>query len=850
MKKFNTKIALFILIGLVFSDCNSLKKVPNGKLLLVKNEIKVDGKLSKDEFVKNLVLQKPNSSVLGIRLPLNLFNLVKSNYDSIYKAKFTNNPDKFKRQSWLLSAKQVERKGHSFLYEGLDNLFKKMGEPPAIVDKNKIDKSIIRLQSYFFNHGYFNTAVTYKIDTIAPKKAKVTYIVSNGKESKIDSLSTKIYTPELDTLYKKAQNFAVLKVGKPYNSQDFDSERERITTHFRNNGVYYFQQSNINFDIDTVGTFGKTNIKLIINDQLVREGDSTTTKHFKVFKISKVNIYITDSKEKSKTVFTDSIVYKNYTFFSNKKLKYKPQALTDAIFIAQNSFFSDQKTNLTNRYLNNLNVFNYPSILYKIDTNDTINNSLIANIVLTPKDNFKIRNSLDLTHSNIQDFGITGLTSITIRNVFKGAETFEFAPRFNLGSSKDLANPNNNFFNISEFGIDTKLNFPRILMPFKTEKIIPKNMIPSTVLNLGFAKQKNIGLDKENFTGSLTYNWTPQKNKTAKMDLLNLQYVNNVNINNYFNVYNSSYRALNTYAKLYNTNLDLLDSNGNLTIQSGGATQFIDAVLSGITLTNDDVFKKISSIEERRKRLTENNLILATNITFSKTTRTNLNDNNFYSFKTKIEEAGTLLTLFAAASKSLDGQKTKKTIFETEYSQYFKTEVEFVKHWDLANETILAARGFLGVAIPYGNSSSVPFSRSYFAGGSNDIRAWQPYSLGPGSSGATNDFNEANLKFTASAELRFKIFNSFKGGLFVDSGNIWNVFDNITEKTAVFEGINSLKDIAIGSGFGLRYDFSFFVGRLDLGFKTYNPANIEGQKWFQDFNFAHSVLNIGINYPF
>lgn len=850
MKKYITKIALFILIGLVFSDCNSLKKVPNGKLLLMKNEIMVDGKRSKDEFVNNLLLQKPNSSVLGIRLPLSLYNLVKSNYDSIYKSKFINNPAKFKRQSWLLSAKQVEQKGHSFLYEGLDNLFKKMGEPPAIVDKNKIQKSIIRLQSYFFNHGFFNTAISYKIDTLSPKKAKVTYIVSNGKESKIDSLSTKIFTPELDTLYRKTQNFSVLKVGKTYNSQDFDSERERITSQFRNNGVFYFQQSNINFDIDTVGTFGKTNIKLIINDQLVREEDSTTTKHFRVFKISKVNIFITDKNEKSKTVFTDSIVYNNYTFYSNKKLKYKPQALTDAIFIAPNSLFSDQKTNLTNRYLNNLNVFNYPSILYKIDAHDTIKNSLIANIVLTPKDNFKIRNSLDLTHSNIQDFGITGLTSITIRNVFKGAETFEFAPRFNLGSSRDLANPNNNFFNISEFGVDTKLHFPRILMPFKTEKIIPKNMIPSTVLNLGFAKQKNIGLDKENFTGSLTYNWTPQKNKTARMDLFNLQYVNNVNINNYFNVYNSSYRALNAYAKLYNTNLNLLDSNGDLTIQNGGTSQFIEAVLNGATPTNEAVFKKISSIEERRKRLTENNLILATNITFSKTTRTNLSDNNFYSFKTKIEEAGTLLALFAVASKSLDGQKTKKTIFDTEYSQYFKTEVEFVKHWDLANENILAARGFFGVAIPYGNSSSVPFSRSYFAGGSNDIRAWQPYSLGPGSSGATNDFNEANLKFTASAELRFKIFNNFKGGLFVDSGNIWNVFDNISDKTAVFEGLNSLKDIAIGSGFGLRYDFSFFVARLDLGFKTYNPANIEGQKWFQDFNFAQSVLNIGINYPF
>ena len=168
----------------------------------------------------------------------------------------------------------------------------------------------------------------------------------------------------------------------------------------------------------------------------------------------------------------------------------------------------------------------------------------------------------------------------------------------------------------------------------------------------------------------------------------------------------------------------------------------------------------------------------------------------------------------------------------------------------VAHFGILALRAFFGLAIPYGNSDNVPFSRSYFAGGSNDIRAWQPYSLGPGSTGAINDFNEANMKITMNAEYRFNIFSSLNGALFIDSGNIWNTLDNVTDPKAIFSGVKSLKNMAVGTGLGARYDLEIFVVRLDLGFKTYDPSLESGEKWFTKFDFKNSVLNFGINYPF
>ena len=176
--------------------------------------------------------------------------------------------------------------------------------------------------------------------------------------------------------------------------------------------------------------------------------------------------------------------------------------------------------------------------------------------------------------------------------------------------------------------------------------------------------------------------------------------------------------------------------------------------------------------------------------------------------------------------------------------------MDYTKHWDLGNENVFAVRAFGGAAIPYGNSNNIPFIRSFFAGGSNDNRAWQAYDLGPGSSGSPNEFNEANMKLAFNAEYRFNLLGPIKGALFMDAGNIWNVLDNVEDEGAVFTGLRNLEELALGSGFGVRWDFDFFLIRFDIGFKTYNPALSRGNRFFKEYNFANAVYNVGINYPF
>lgn len=849
-----TKIALILIPAFVLSSCSLVKRVPDGKHLLKKNEIVVNGEEKKDEDLRDQLYQHPNSSLLGYHVRLHLYNLAKPNADSSYLAWLARNPKRHEAMTALLSEKQVQRLGNSFLVSGLSNFLKKVGEQPVIVDNTRTKRSANRLHAYYYKQGYFRAKVNYATDTLKDKRAQVKYNIETGKPYTIDTIAAYIETPVLDSLYSTIKSESLIKQGEQYNEKNFTAERERITSYFKNRGAYKFEPNYISYIVDTIGNNYKANVDVIIDNERVRSEDSTYSRPFKLYKISDVNIYTQNPTSEDQSI--DSTSYKGFNFYSTGKLNYRPKAISDAIFITPGSTYSDFRRTRTSRYLSNLRVFNYPTIEYIENPNDSTGTSLITNIYLRPREKFRFDASADFTHSNIQDFGIQGSLIFSMRNIFRGAEILELSTRGNLGSSRDPAIQDKTFFNILEYGADLKLTIPRIFFPLNTDRIIPKEMIPSTAISFGISRQENIGLDKESFTGIINYNWTPKRNHTAKLDLLNLQFIRNLNTDNYFNVYNSSYERLNEYAVEYQDQtspgyfIDPSNPSEGLIIDSG-TNGFMADVESGAIPTSEDDRKSINSIDERRLRLSENNLIFASNFTYTTTSRENITDNSFFIFKTKLETAGNFLSLIYAASGSDKvGSNGNKTFLDVEYSQYVKTELDFIKHFDLRRKKVLAMRAFLGLAVPYGNANSIPFTRSYFAGGSNDNRAWQSYSLGPGRSGGINDFNEANFKMAYSAELRFNIFGQLNGAVFGDVGNIWNLWDNEEDPNFTFNGLSSFRDLAFGSGFGLRYDFNFFVIRFDIGFKTYNPGRPENDRWFKEYNFAHAVYNVGINYPF
>jgi len=828
--------------------------VPEEYDLLVENSIVVNDKKTSKEEIFNQLYQHPNSQfpLVGTRLRLHLYNLAKQKADSNYHAWLDNHPKTNNTLEGLLSKKQVNRLGESFAIAGFNNFLMKTGEPPVLYDSLKTEKSLVRLKNYYFNKGFFDTKVTNSTTKTGKQKIANAYTITTGNPYLIDSIAYLISTPALKTLYEENTQRSALKQNTVFDVSNFEEERKRLTSIYRNNGAYHFQEINIRYEVDTIlDKKNKAHVLLIVDQQTVKSGDTLTQVPFKIYQISKVNIF-TDNVSKNKAYVLDSIQYNGFNIYSSTKLQYKPKALTDAIFITPESTFSDSRRVLTSRSISNLRTFNYPVIEYVEDLSDPAGNTLISNIYLTSRKRMTFNPSLDVTHSNIQDFGIGGSMGLLYRNVFKGAEILEFGLRGTIGSSRQMSNPNDVFFNVTEYGADIKLTFPRFLFPIASNKIIPKTMLPTTSMSFGFARQRNIGLDKDNFTGIINYSWYPSRKNSFSVDVANIQYVRNTNPNNYFSVYKSSYNSLNKIAKEYDVPEEYFDANGNLTIQNQGVNMFIAEALdpaNPLAIEPDD-YREIRSIEERKLRLSENNLIIASNVTFNSSTRTGINDNSFYTIRAKVEGAGGLLDVVMNGVNSKEGHTGKKTLFDVEFSQYVKTELDFVKYWDLGRQQVVAIRLFGGLAIPYGNANSIPFSRSYYSGGSNDNRGWQSYRLGPGKSGGINDFNEANMKLFFSTEYRFNITGKWKGAFFVDASNIWNVFDNIEDKNHTFNGISSLKDLAVSSGFGIRYDFSFFVFRLDMGFKTYDPSIYSKRKWFGEFSLKESVLNVGINYPF
>lgn len=857
LKGYTAKIGIFLVIALL-SSCNALKRVEEGELLLTKNSILTDGEKVLDEDIKSLIVQEPNTRVLGYPLRLNLYNLAKKDPDSLFQAWLQRKPKREERLASFLSQKQVDALGESFMVKGYSEWLKKIGEAPVIIDTFRTRKSLQRLSAYYGSKGYFNNTTTFEIvEEKRSQRAAIDYMITLGKPYIIDSLSKKIASPAIDSIYSLNKKLSFIKENKQFDLADFNNERQRLTELFRNTGVYNFQESSITYDIlrDTTKVGDDQRMKVELNiENLRKRGDSAvTTSEYKVFSFEKINVYA-DYNFGDEEGELQSREFENYTIYFKDKLRYKPRALTDAIFLEKDSVYRDLDRLRTYRQITNLNTFKYPNIQIIEDSTQT---KLISNIYLTARPKYSLGLNLDVTHSNIQRLGIGFSSSLVTRNVFGGAETLSLSARGTFGLLSDTSLPEDFF---SEIGADISLTFPRLWFPlFNTKKLVPYYMLPKSSISAGTSFQKNIGLDKQTLNTILGYNWVPDSHRKNSIELLNILYVRNVNPDRFFNVYGSSYKQLDDIASA-----DIYENDPNLSglyeatddpddprlIIPDGTTGFTQAILDGSITSSSDDFIDISRIEERRERLTENNLIFSSNYTFTKNNRLGINDNSFYQFRFKLESAGNLLSALSYIIPFNENDNNNLLVFGVPYSQYVKTEFDFIKYWDLRRSNVLAFHSFIGVAAPYGNSQSVPFVRSYFAGGSNDNRAWFPYSLGPGSSSDINDFNEANLKLAFNLEYRFPIVGNIKGALFADAGNIWNVWDNVDDPAKTFSGFSSLGDIALGTGFGLRYDFTYFVFRVDAGFKTYNPAEIASKRWFRDYNFGNAVIQIGINYPF
>jgi outer membrane protein assembly factor BamA len=802
-------------------------------IILKSNDIFINGKLISKDSLNPLITQNKNNYLFGIPLSALLYESSKKNSDSIFNKWINKKSKRNERITKVFSNKQVVQ--IKKYIEDFNNWKKRNGEELQIIDSTKTNISIENLKSFFKNNGYFDSEISSSIEINKKnqKFGKVIYNIDLGNQYYLDSIKSNIQSPILDSLYQKNIGKSFLKKNNSFNTLDFESERNRLDNLFKNSGIYNFQISSISFQVsrDTTGT----DLRIPVQINILEDSSNKYRIHY----IKNINIYTSNLLSLKTDTLNNPIVFDDINIFSMGKLRYKPKNLTNVISFKKGDYYSDQKRSNTIKQLNNLENFQYPTVSYNYLINSK--SELEANVLLNPKERFSLGFGVDLKHSNIEDIGVAFETSFTSRNVFQGAERLEFSSRGTLGKSGNTT--------ISEYGFDIRLKFPRLFLPSKLKKVLNLDYNPNTYIGLGTSKQTNIGLDRQSFKFDLNYNWTNLNDKKINLGLLNIELVNNKNSVNYFNIYSNSFNSINSIALNNNTNSSYFNSLNKLIVPEG-INSFIKDVINRNLSLNEDDFNTVNYINDRRNRLTANNLIIGSSYSLISDNRKSLFDQNFSQLKIKFELAGTLTNFFANQFNAEVDQYNNKKILGLAYSQYFKTEFNYIKHWAISSNSTLAFRGYYGIAIPFGNSDNIPFSKSFFSGGSNDNRAWEVYRLGPGSSGAISEFNEANMKIAFNIEYRFGLFGKLDGAIFTDVGNIWNVFDDTQDPRRTFDGFNDLNELAIGSGFGIRYNLGYFVLRLDMGLKAYNPVLDSNERWMTDFKLNKAVFNIGLNYPF
>ncbi len=794
MLKIFTKIKLILILILFISGCSLQKTISNKDFIVEKTSIKIDGKIVKNDSLKELITLKENSKFLGIPISALIASSAKKNSDSLFK-KWISKKNKKEKLTNIFSQKQLFQINK--YYNNFNDWKKNNGEKISLIDSSKINKSKENINLYFKNIGYLDNSVSFTVNKKPQKKASIDFNVKQGPRYYIGNIVSKIESKIIDSIYNKNKFNSFLKENEFFITENFDLERNRLYNLFRNNGVYGFQINSIVFSIKIDST--RNNYSLPVD--IIINGDD-----YKIFKIRNINLEEIDNETK----------FKFNKGFLQSKIKFR-----------KNSVFNDSLRKSTLKSLNNLDLFNFPSIQYT----EASDNTLDANIILNNKKKFGLGFGFDLKQSDIEDIGIAFENRFKSRNFFKNGENLNLTASGSIGKSGNKT--------ISQTNYDLTINFPRFLF---FENYTDNLENKTTFLSFGSSNQRNIGLDRNSFKLDFNYGWT-KNNKFIDFSAIQIELINNKNIENYFNIYSNSYGQLNFISSKYTSDSKYF-LNDQLNIPNG-INLFIEDVLNGNIIIDSDDFSLLSYIEGRRQRLISNNLIIGSSFQISNNYDNRYDKKNFRQWKLKFKSSGNLASILI--NKNSEG---KKLISDLEFSQFLKIESSFIRHWDVSDNSLFAMRYFGGIAIPFGNSNNIPFSESFFGGGSNDNRAWEVYKLGPGSSGAKNEFNEANLKLALNLEYRFKMFGNFNGAIFTDIGNIWNVFDDTEEESRSFNGFEDLNELAIGSGIGVRYDSGLFIFRLDMGLKTYNPALIKKDRWFNDFSLKKAVFNIGLNYPF
>ncbi|AZI40288.1 translocation and assembly module lipoprotein TamL [Epilithonimonas vandammei] len=637
-------------------------------------------------------------------------------------------------------------------------------------------------------------------DTVSKnKKAQVIYTLRPGNQYLINKVKFQNDSIPVTEEIVKVSDKTLLKEGNPFDLGVIKSERERIDNQLKQKGFYYFHP-----------------------DNLIIQADSTVTKNHKV----ELNVKLKENTpDLAKQQFTIDkvIVFPNYNIRDVKDGKYNIPMDSDSLakYAHNDIYVIDPEQKFKPKIFDRALYFKKGDLYNRADHNLTLNRLINLGVFKFVKNEFVISDSLNhkfdtyylLTPRQIQSLRLEALgrtnsanyagselnLNWTHRNLFRGAEQFKASV---YGAFDVQIGGPKDAKNLFRAGANAQLSIPRIVAPFRFNS--SSAFVPRTNISIGYEFQNRTEYYTLNtFSGSFGYLWKENVRKEHDLKIIDITYVTPANVT--------------------------------------------------------PLYDSISAKSQALQRVVQKQLIFGPTYSYTYT-NTMLPKKNTIYYKGTLDLAGNLTGLFSGANVK-DGKQ--KSIFGVPFSQYAKMEHDFRFYHKLGDKSSFASRFIGGIAYPYGNSDNIPFSKQFFSGGSNSIRAFRARTLGPGSfdprtikQGYYFD-QSGDIKLELNAEYRANIYKFLNVAFFADAGNIWLVNDDIQRPGAKFSS-DFLSEIAVGAGFGLRLDFSILILRLDLAMPFRIPYYEKGDRWtFDKINFGNSswrrdnlILNIAIGYPF
>ncbi len=846
-----------IVAALTIVGCSPKKYFAEGETLLVQTSVECDSKQIDVDGTAEYIRQKPARSLLGFALYARIYNLVDPQNNEIRKAKIqkeldeTNNNRRIKHEDkisalktrargcsikaaryyregdsskarkyeeknvkYLDKSKELRNKGFSEKTKkfNLPIFIQNIGEEPVKYNHLLTQKSAEQIRLYMCNKGFYDAKVTFD-KTTKRRNTSVVYKINAGTPITISNITYDINEDTLrhyvlsDTLNRK---FAI---GDNLDADVLRSEQERITAHLKNNGYYQFAKNYISYQIDTLGRGHQAGLTISIDPIILDNG--RTIDHRRQY-ISQVAVFPNHNGKQALAEGddyyndTDTTVYhfdgNPIIFVSHGGKDVRPDVVANEVFVRPTSLF--RQNDVTNTY-RHLSAFN----MYKL-----------VNIEFTPAPSRdSINCNIYLTHNMLQAYifeiggtnssgNIGAASSLTYqhKNICHGAETFDMKLSVALESQNNLgAEQLKLHLNTQEYGLEARLYFPRLLY-FGFLRDFLRDNTPRTYFSVGLNYRSRPDYTRSMITANLYYQWQVGKYYSHTFTPLRLSSIHISKADSTF---------MRWLEKLY--------------IKDSYQDHFILGSTYSITFNNQASGKR-----------------------------------NYNYIKLNVSWAGNILQLINNSCHSTQNDLGAYTVpvFNTMYAQFIKTDLDFRHFIKTSETTTMALRGFVGVGFPYGNSNSMPFTEQYFSGGANSIRAWQIRSVGPGSYSVKQDAETemqtqfpnmtSDMKLEGNLEYRFKMFWVIEGAWFVDAGNIWSINADDRRTGGDFDFKRFYKEIAVGTGLGIRLDFDFFIFRTDFGLKLHDPALPDGSRWIMkdDRSFMFRKRNwafcLGIGYPF